>query len=41
MGRLFRLSVAAAALGGYLQTCLRSGCWESKYVDKECGFTRQ
>ena len=82
MGRLFRLSVATAALGavallavgqaeaktcsdrlrvcqkfcarseggspgcmstcgGYLQTCLRSGCWESKYVDKECGFTRQ
>ena len=26
---------------GYLQTCLESGCWESKYVDKECGFTRQ
>jgi hypothetical protein len=27
--------------GGYLQTCLRSGCWESKYVEKDCGFTRQ
>jgi hypothetical protein len=27
--------------GGYLQTCLASGCWESKYVEKECGFTRQ
>jgi hypothetical protein len=30
-----------AVCGGYLQTCLNSGCWESKYVDKECGFTRQ
>ena len=30
-----------AACSGYLQTCLASGCWESKYVDKECGFTRQ
>lgn len=27
--------------GGYLQTCLSTGCWESKYVDKECGFTQQ
>lgn len=27
--------------GGYLQACLNSGCWESKYVDKDCGFTRQ
>jgi hypothetical protein len=27
--------------GGYLQACLSSGCWESKYVDKDCGFTRQ
>ncbi len=27
--------------GQYLQTCLSSGCWESKYVDKQCGFTRQ
>ncbi len=26
---------------GYLQSCLVSGCWESKYVDKACGFTRQ
>lgn len=25
----------------YLQACLASGCWESNYVDKECGFTRQ
>jgi hypothetical protein len=30
-----------AVCSGYLQTCLSSGCWESKYVDKECGFTRQ
>jgi hypothetical protein len=30
-----------AVCGGYLQVCLKSGCWESKYVDKECGFTRQ
>jgi hypothetical protein len=27
--------------GGYLQSCLKSGCWESKYVDKECGLTQQ
>jgi hypothetical protein len=26
---------------GYQQSCLDSGCWESRYVDKECGFTRQ
>ncbi len=30
-----------AACSGYLQSCLASGCWESKYVDKECGFTRR
>ncbi len=30
-----------AKCGEYLQTCLASGCWESKYVDKECGLTRQ
>ena len=30
-----------SACGGYLQTCLASGCWESKYVEKECGFTRK
>lgn len=26
---------------GYLQSCLLTGCWESKYVDKQCGFTRR
>ena len=82
MGRLFRFSIAAAALGavalpavhpaeaktcsdrltvcqkfcirsesgspacmaacsGYLQACLASGCWESKYFEKDCGFTRR
>ena len=30
-----------AACSGYLQSCLASGCWESKYVEKECGFTRR
>jgi hypothetical protein len=30
-----------AKCGEIFQTCLASGCWESKYVDKECGFTRQ
>ena len=25
----------------YRQACLASGCWESKYVSKECGFARQ
>jgi hypothetical protein len=30
-----------AVCGQYLQACLSTGCWESKYVDKECGFTRQ
>jgi hypothetical protein len=30
-----------AKCGEYRQACLASGCWESKYVDKECGFTRQ
>ena len=30
-----------AKCGEILRTCLASGCWESKYVDKECGFTQQ
>ena len=30
-----------AACAGYREQCLASGCWESKYVAKECGFTRQ
>jgi hypothetical protein len=30
-----------AKCGEYRQTCLASGCWESKYVSKECGFARQ
>ena len=30
-----------AKCGEHRQACLASGCWESKYVDKECGFTRQ
>jgi hypothetical protein len=30
-----------AVCGQYLQRCLATGCWESKYVEKECGFTRQ
>jgi hypothetical protein len=30
-----------AKCGELLQACLASGCWESKYVEKECGFTRQ
>jgi hypothetical protein len=27
--------------GEYRQACLASGCWESKYVSKECGFAKQ
>jgi hypothetical protein len=30
-----------AKCGEYRQACLASGCWESKYVAKECGFARQ
>jgi hypothetical protein len=30
-----------AACRGYLQSCLETGCWESRYVEKECGFTRR
>jgi hypothetical protein len=30
-----------AKCGEYRQVCLASGCWESKYVSKECGFARQ
>jgi hypothetical protein len=30
-----------AKCGEYRQACLASGCWESKYVSKECGFARQ
>ena len=30
-----------AKCGEYRQSCLASGCWESKYVSKECGFARQ
>jgi hypothetical protein len=33
--------VCMAACGGYLQSCLASGCWESRYVEKERGFTRR
>ena len=33
--------VCMSVCAGYLQTCLASGCWESKYVEKECGLTRQ
>jgi hypothetical protein len=25
---------------GYLRECLSSGCWESKIVAKQCGFSR-
>jgi hypothetical protein len=27
-----------AKCGEYRQACLASGCWESKYVSKECGL---
>jgi hypothetical protein len=30
-----------AKCGEYRQACLASGCWESKYVSKECGFAKQ
>jgi hypothetical protein len=30
-----------AKCGEYRQACLASGCWESKYVSRECGFARQ
>jgi hypothetical protein len=30
-----------AKCGEYQQACLASGCWESKYVSRECGFARQ
>jgi hypothetical protein len=30
-----------AKCGEYRQACLGSGCWESKYVSKECGFAKQ
>jgi len=30
-----------AKCGEYRQACLASGCWESKYVSRECGFAKQ
>jgi hypothetical protein len=30
-----------AKCGEYRQACLASGCWESKYVAKECGLVQQ
>ena len=30
-----------AKCGEYRQACIASGCWESKYVSKECGFAKQ
>ncbi|HEY5206900.1 MAG TPA: hypothetical protein VIJ63_20225 [Roseiarcus sp.] len=30
-----------AKCGEYRQACLANGCWESKYVSKECGFAKQ
>jgi hypothetical protein len=29
-----------AVCEGYLRECLSSGCWESKIVAKQCGFSR-
>ena len=29
------------ACSNYMNECISTGCWESKIVSKQCGFTRR